>query len=201
MSSGDSCGGSDHRSQDRWLSDGDFSTSISRSYSEVARMPPRATPTPPPPPPQETAPTGARRAPASTRIGPRSEVHRVRNDVAPRRANVNGWQQLQRRHHFSGAWSPDMPFGTTPTRSGAAAVSSPAMAAGVARLSSGPTTAPVPACRQERTARPSAAGLRQSHRHHRHPSNTPRLLLRQRTRSPPWPRHLHLLFNRSNHLL
>ena len=77
-------------------SDGESSA---RSYSDAARSPPapprptpaapsspvtRASPLPPPP----------RRAPASTRLGPRSEVHRVNGGVE---VDADGFQQPRRR--------------------------------------------------------------------------------------------------------
>ncbi|KAK1663720.1 hypothetical protein QYE76_051879 [Lolium multiflorum] len=101
MSSSGSCDSHGHRRHGRWLSDDGSMGESSRSYSDVARSPPRAAPTPPPPPPPtapEAAPPAPRRAPAATRIVPRSEIHRANTD-AVRGADAGGWQQPRRRHH------------------------------------------------------------------------------------------------------
>ncbi|KAK1608231.1 hypothetical protein QYE76_031904 [Lolium multiflorum] len=89
-----------HRRSDRWLSsdDGGSSNRGSRSYSDVARTPPPPPPPPPRAPSPAPQPTAPQRAPASTRLGPRSEVHRI-VDAAPRGADAEGWEQPRRRNH------------------------------------------------------------------------------------------------------
>jgi hypothetical protein len=88
-----------HRREDRWLlsSDDDGSSSrSSRSCCDVARTPPQA-PVPTPTPAPTPAPVEARRAPAASRLGPRSEVHR--SSAAARGPDSDGWLQPRRGRH------------------------------------------------------------------------------------------------------
>ncbi|KAM0859199.1 hypothetical protein ACQ4PT_047365 [Festuca glaucescens] len=79
----------------RWLGSGSDSGSSSRSYRDVpsSTSPPRRAPSGPPAPP--LPPAAADRVPAQARLGPRSEVHRVRGGA---QVDADGFQRPRRRH-------------------------------------------------------------------------------------------------------